>query len=118
MDPYTFLELFSTPTGNNGTGWFSPEYLENLNRGNSSQDLDERFRLLADAEAQILEVQPIIPLFTNSTNWMKKPYVKGLYPNPGTMHPWKHVYIEHDPALWDRGMPSLIPDGRYQDPAQ
>jgi len=118
MDPYTFLELFSTPTGNNGTGWFSSEYLENLNRGNSSQDLEERFRLLADAEAQILEVQPIIPLFTNSTNWMKKPYVKGLYPNPGTMHPWKHVYIEHDPALWDRGTPSLVPDGTYQNPAE
>ena len=117
MDPYTFLELFATPTGNNGSGWFSPEYLENLNRGNSSLDPEERFRLLAEAEAQILEVQPIIPLFTNSTNWMKKPYVKGMYPNPGTMHPWKYVYIEHDPALWDRGTPSLVPDGKYQEPS-
>ena len=117
MDPYTFHELFSTPTGNNGSGWFSPEFLENLNRGNSSQDPEERFRLLSEAEAQILEVQPIIPLFTSSTHWMKKPYVKGMYPNPGTMHPWKYVYIEHDPALWDRGTPSLAPDGKYQEPA-
>ena len=118
MDPYTFLELFATPTGNNGSGWFSSEYLENLIRGNGSLDPEERFRLLAEAEAQILEVQPIIPLFTNSTNWMKKPYVKGMYPNPGTNHPWKYVYIEHDPALWDRGTPSLVPDGTYQNPAE
>ena len=114
MDPFTFLELFATPTGNNGSGWFSPEFVDGLNRGNSSLDPEERFRLLAQAEAEILDVQPIVPLFTNSTNWMKKPYVKGLYPNPNTMHPWKYVYIEHDPELWDRGMPSLIPDGKYR----
>ncbi len=23
-----------------------------------------------------------------------------MYPNPLTMHPWKFVYIEHDPAKW------------------
>ncbi len=114
MDPYTFLELFATPTGNNGSGWFSTDFVESLNRGNNSLDPEERFRLLAQAEAEILEVQPVVPLFTSSTNWMKKPYVKGMYPNPNTMHPWKYVYIEHDPELWDRGMPSLIPDGKYQ----
>jgi hypothetical protein len=31
---------------------------------------------------------------------MKKPYVMGMYPNPVTMHAWKFVYIEHDPAKW------------------
>jgi hypothetical protein len=62
----------------------------------------------------ILEAQPVVPLMTSSTNWVKKPYVKGMYPNPGTQMTWKFVYIEHDPTLWDRGMPSLEPDGRYQ----
>jgi len=45
---------------------------------------------------------------TRATDWMKKPYVKGMYPNPGTQHPWKFVYIEHDPARWDYGVPSMI----------
>ena len=55
----------------------------------------------------MLDVQPVIPLLTRATDWMKKPYVKGMYPNPGTMHAWKFVYIEHDPAKWDYGMPDL-----------
>ena len=114
MDPYTFLELFATPRGNNGSGWFEFDFVEKLNQANSLLDPVDRFRMMAEAEARILEIQPVIPLLTNSTNWMKKPYVKGMYPNPNTMHPWKYVYIEHDPALWDRDMPSLIPDRRYE----
>jgi hypothetical protein len=31
---------------------------------------------------------------------MKKPYVKGMYANPGTLHAWKFVYIERDPNRW------------------
>ena len=53
--------------------------------------------MLAKAEAYLLDAQPVIPLLTPATSWMKKPYVKGMYPNPGTLHAWKFVYIEHDP---------------------
>ena len=41
---------------------------------------------------------------------MKKPYVKGMYPNPGTLLPWKFVYIEHDPSKWDYMMPDMTTD--------
>jgi hypothetical protein len=54
-----------------------------------------------------LEAQPVIPLTTNATRWMKKPYVKGMYPNPQTLHAWKYVYIERDPSKWDRGVPDM-----------
>jgi ABC-type oligopeptide transport system substrate-binding subunit len=57
--------------------------------------------MLAAAEKVILDVQPIIPLMTMATNWVKKPYVKGMFGNPATMHTWKFVYIEHDPSKWD-----------------
>jgi oligopeptide transport system substrate-binding protein len=101
MDPFTFLALFSTARGDNGTGWFDPKYVAMLNRANRETDPAKRYQLLAEAEKLILEVQPIIPLTTQATNWVKKPYVKGLYPNPQTLHAWKFVYIEHDPAKWD-----------------
>jgi oligopeptide transport system substrate-binding protein len=107
MDPYTFLSLFSTLHGNNGSGWWDPKFVEMLNRANREVDPARRYALLAEAETFILDVQPVIPLTTNATNWMKKPYVKGMYPNAGTLHPWKFVYIEHDPAKWDRGIPPL-----------
>ena len=39
----------------------------------------------------MLDAQPTIPLETPSVNWVKKPYVKGLYPNPATLFAWKFV---------------------------
>ncbi|HEX5706286.1 MAG TPA: peptide ABC transporter substrate-binding protein [Pyrinomonadaceae bacterium] len=110
MDPYTFLALFSTEAGDNGTGWYDPEYVKMLREANRMTDPARRYELLARAEAYLLEEQPVIPFQTAATNWMKKPYVKGMYPNPGTLHAWKYVYIEYDSAKWDRGVPDMTPD--------
>jgi oligopeptide transport system substrate-binding protein len=101
MDPMTFLDLFSTPDGNNGTGWFVPAYAQMLKDANREQDPATRFELLARAERYMLDAQPVLPLYTQGTNWLKKPYVQGMYANPQTIHPWKYVYIEHDAAKWN-----------------
>ena len=100
MDPYSFLDLFTTRTGDNGTGWYDQKYVDTLHTANRQTDPAKRFALMARAEKMLLDAQPVIPLATSSTNWMKKPYVKGMYPNPLTIHAWKFVYIEHDPAKW------------------
>lgn len=107
MDPYTFLSIFYTPTGSNGTGWWDPKYVALLDEANRTIDPQRRYQLLAQAEQMVLEVQPVLPLTVGTTRWMKKPYVKGLYPNPATLHSWKWVYIERDQSKWDYGMPSL-----------
>ena len=108
MDPYSFLDLFSTPTGENGTGWFDPKYKAMLDAANRQPDPQQRYELLAKAEAYMLEVQPVIPLWTSGSDWLKKPYVKGLYSNPIILHPWKYVYIEHDPSKWSADPPPAI----------
>jgi hypothetical protein len=48
------------------------------------------------------------------TSWMKKPYIKGMYPNPGTLPAWKFVYIERDPSKWTSDMESIMSEN---DPA-
>jgi oligopeptide transport system substrate-binding protein len=101
IDPFTFLSLYVLEGGDNGTGWSDPAFVRLLNEANRQHDPDVRYRMLADAEAQLLEAQPIMPLYNNASNWLKKPFVKGMYPNPVTMHPWKFVYIEHDASKWD-----------------
>jgi hypothetical protein len=63
---------------------------------------------MAEAEFLMMQQQIVIPLQTNATNWMKKPYVKGMYPNPGTLHPWKFIYIERDPAKWDTDVENIM----------
>jgi ABC-type oligopeptide transport system substrate-binding subunit len=61
-------------------------------------------------EYYLMEQLPSIPVTISATNWMKKPYVKGLYPSPGTLHPWKFVYIERDPARWDASVDNIMRD--------
>ena len=107
MDPFTFLNLFYTPTGDNGSGWWDQKYADLLDEANTNLDKQKRYDLLAKAEKYLLDAQPIIPIETASVNWVKKPYVKGLYPNAGALYPWKFVYIERDASKWDYGIPGL-----------
>lgn len=107
MDPFTFLGLYYTPTGNNGTGWWDPKYAALLDEANRTGDHQKRYEILAKAEALALEAQPVLPLMTASARWMKKPYIKGMYPNPASLFPWKWVYIERDQAKWDYGVPKM-----------
>ena len=106
MDPFTFLSLFYTG-GENGSGWSDPKYISLLDEANRTLDQKRRYELLAQAEAFMLQAQPVIPIHTASVNWVKKPYVKGMYPNAASLYPWKFVYIERDQAKWDVGTPSL-----------
>lgn len=107
LDPFTFLGLFTTPRGVNGTGWYDLKFVDMLNEANRTLDHQQRYELLAKAEKYLLENQPVIPIETSSVNWLKKPYVKGMYPNAASLYPWKFVYIERDSAKWDYGIPSL-----------
>ena len=109
MDPFTFLSLFYTG-GESGTGWLDPKYVAMLDEANRMLDPQKRYELLAQAEKYMLDAQPVIPIDTGATNWCKKPYVKGMYPNAGSLFPWKYVYIERDPAKWDYGVPDMTAD--------
>jgi oligopeptide transport system substrate-binding protein len=107
MDPVTFLNIFLTNGSENGTGWWEQKYADMLEEANHTLDPQKRYELLANAEKYMLEAQPVIPIETPSVNWVKKPYVKGLYPNPLSYFAWKFVYIERDPSKWDYSTPSL-----------
>jgi len=105
LDPYTFLGLL-TGAGTNGTGWIDPKYEAMLDEANRTLDQQQRYDLLAKAEGYLLAAQPIIPIETAAVNFVKKPYVKGMYPNALSMYPWKFVSIERDMAKWDYDVPN------------
>jgi oligopeptide transport system substrate-binding protein len=109
MDPFTFLSLFYTG-GESGTGWQDPKYIAMLDQANRMLDPKQRYQLLAQAEKFLIDAQPMVPLDTAATNWVKKPYVKGMYPNAGSLFPWKYVYIERDTSKWDYGTPNMTAD--------
>jgi oligopeptide transport system substrate-binding protein len=108
MDPFAFLSLHYGEKNEGATGWHDPKFDAMCDEANRTPDPQKRYELLARAEFYMLDQQPIIPLVTQATNWIKKPYVKGLYPNPGTLHAWKYVYIERDPAKWDTNVENIM----------
>jgi oligopeptide transport system substrate-binding protein len=108
MDPNTFLKLFRGANNDSSTGYYDPEFDRLINAANSETDPQTRLEMLARAEFYMMQAQPVAPWLTQSTNWMKKPYLKGIYPNPGTLHPWKFVYIERDPNKWDREVDNIM----------
>ncbi len=108
MDPFTYLGLYYTPANDGATGWWDPKYDKMLDAANNTVDPQSRFDKLAAAEFYVSQQQIIIPLLTNGTSWIKKPYVKGLYPNPGTLHAWKFAYIERDPNKWDTNVDNIM----------
>ncbi|HEX3184461.1 MAG TPA: peptide ABC transporter substrate-binding protein, partial [Pyrinomonadaceae bacterium] len=71
MDPFTFLSLFYTG-GESGTGWLDPKYVAMLDDANRMLDPKKRYELLAQAEKYMLDAQPVIPIDTGATNWVKK----------------------------------------------
>jgi ABC-type oligopeptide transport system substrate-binding subunit len=108
MDPFTFLNLFYSEHADGATGWHDQKYDDMLDEANKTLDPQKRFELLAQAELYVMDQQIVIPLQTQSTNWIKKPYVKGMYPNPGSLFPWKLVYIERDAAKWDQDVANIM----------
>ncbi len=108
MDPYTFLGLHFGKENEGGTGFYDPKYDKMLNDANAELDPTKRYEMLARAEIMLMDQYPVVPLTMNATSWLKKPYVKGMYPNPGTLIPWKFVYIERDTAKWDTDVDNIM----------
>ena len=108
MDPMSFLKLFYGPNNDSSTGWTKPAYDKLIDDANREPDPKKRFEKMAEAEFMVMQEQPVLPWQTQKTNFLRKPYVKGLYPNPGTLHAWKFVYIEQDPAKWDRDVENIF----------
>jgi ABC-type oligopeptide transport system substrate-binding subunit len=110
MDPYTFLSLYYGEDANGDTGFHDPKFEKMLDEANAELDTQKRYEMLARAEYYLRDQMPVITLTINATNWMKKPYVKGMYPNPMTLLPWKFVYIEQDAAKWDHDVDNIMTD--------
>jgi oligopeptide transport system substrate-binding protein len=94
VDPSSYLDLFLSDSGNNMTGWASPEY-DRLNRA-ADQALDpaRRAALLQQAEALLLREAPIAPLFYGARTYLIQPCVHGWVPSLLGIHRYQYVWLE------------------------
>jgi ABC-type oligopeptide transport system substrate-binding subunit len=93
-DPFNFLEILSSASGNNHSAWRSPEYDKRLAEANRQLDPARRLEQLREAEAMALAAQPLIPLYVYNRSQLIKPYLRGIWPNIQDRHPWKTMWID------------------------
>jgi oligopeptide transport system substrate-binding protein len=97
-DPVNFLDILRSDNGRNDTGYADPDYDGLLDRAAAEVDPERRMRLLGEAEALMLEQQPVIPLYFYVTRRLVKPWVKGWQGNALDANPTRHFYIDDDSA--------------------
>jgi len=93
-DPNTFLETFYSFSGNNRTGWGNREYDRLLMEASCTRESAERFDLMQQAEAILLDELPLIPIYFYTRVYLLNPMVKNWHPTYQDHHPFKYVYLE------------------------
>ena len=92
-DPNTFLDLFTSQSGNNRTGWKNPDYDGLIARANRETDMETRAQWFKKAE-QILvaDEAPIVPLyFFKGFNYFDPAKIEGIYQNSLDEHPMQNI---------------------------
>jgi oligopeptide transport system substrate-binding protein len=91
-DPSSFLDIMTSTSANNRTGFADARYDELLAAASSARGA-ERQRLYRAAEERLLEALPVIPLFGFTTTSLVDPALAGFSPNTLDIHfPkfWRH----------------------------
>lgn len=93
LDPATFVELWRSGGGNNCTGWGSPVCDAALAAAAASSGVEMRRAHLVEAEEEMLDAQPVIPLYWSERTYLKSPRIRGWYPLMLDNHPLDAVEI-------------------------
>ena len=93
LDPNTFLDMYTTNSGNNDTGWSNRGYDALIARAGATTDQERRFALFQDAEAILMTELPIMPIYTYVSKSLVSPYVRGWHPNILDIHPFKYISL-------------------------
>ncbi len=78
IDPNTFLDMYTSWSSQNDTGWTSDKYDELITKASAEIDPVARMGYLHEAEALIMEDMPIMPLYFYTRGITTKPYLTGV----------------------------------------
>jgi len=93
MDPNTFLDMFVTNGGNNGTGWSNKTYDALIAKAKATTDPKARMATLHDAEKILMTDMPIIPIYYYTNPVLLKKTIKNFYQSTLGFVDWKNAYM-------------------------
>lgn len=79
VDPMTFLDMWTSYSGQNDTGWKNADYDALIKKAQSEAKVDVRMGYLRDAEKKLMEQMPIAPIYFYTAPYLSKPNVKGIF---------------------------------------
>jgi oligopeptide transport system substrate-binding protein len=92
-EPSAFLDILRGDSGNNFTGWSSPDYDALLFTSARTADPATRNGLYGKAERILLGEAPIIPLYHYTHVFLIQPSVRGWNSTLLDHHPYKEVWL-------------------------
>jgi oligopeptide transport system substrate-binding protein len=92
-DANTFLDMYTSVSGNNRTGWKNARYDDLIHRANMQTDLKRRAELFREAETILItEEAPIVPIyFYTGFNYFDTNRIQGLTQNLLDEHPLQEL---------------------------
>ncbi len=91
--PETFLDIWTSTSENNYSGW-SNETFDDLLDYSKPYDGLSREERIAEAERILLEEAPLIPIYHYVIKYLIHPSVRNWHVTPMDRHPYKYVYLE------------------------
>ncbi len=86
-DPLSFLEAFDGASPTNWTGYDDASFSRLLATARATPDADSRLRRYAEAEAVLMQSQPILPIYFYVSKHLVRDEVEGYLANPLDRHP-------------------------------
>lgn len=78
-DPASMLELFSSQSASNDTGWSNKTYDHYMQQAQLTTDTGTRMQIYAKAEKLLIDQMAVIPLFYCVTDLLSNPNIKNVY---------------------------------------
>jgi len=95
-DPVNFLDIFHSSNGQNDTGFAAATYDRLLEQAARETDTQVRLEILGLAESEMMEHQPVLPIYFYVSRRLVKPGVRGWQPNLLDFHPTRYMTIADD----------------------
>ena len=93
-DPNTFLDMWTSWSQQNQTGWADPKYDALIRKASITKDPNARLEVFQEAEEILMDQLPIIPIYIYTRVYALHPAVKNWHANVLDHHPWKHIDLD------------------------
>lgn len=93
-DPNTFLDMWTSWSQQNQTGWSNKDYDELIRKAGTTGDMAKRIEFFDAAEKILMDELPIMPIYIYTRVYLLDPSVKGWHHTILDHHPWKHVHLD------------------------